>query len=254
MYKPLKLNKSYGLECSGWRGMKRRSSSVVWQQDRAEEKREQIWHLWIFGVSRRMSHSGAFIQISSIYPVIVLPHLSLLLSSLDHPVFWPGNPSHPFKFHLHRKKNSPASGPPGGSSAAWWRSTRSLRAPSGPPAVSAGTSRIGESQPPAARPPPCPGTAGSSGAPGWWRRPTENHHKNRMKAAVWLEEKKHIYASNGYIDLCRGWTGDWGRGRWRFTMTSPVCCSLRTKLSVSVSGPASRRRNSGCSPSASLHT
>lgn len=38
------------------------------------------------------------------------------------------------------------------------------------------------------------------------------------------------------------------------TMTSPVCCSRRTKLSVSVSGPASRRRNSGCSPSASLHT
>lgn len=44
---------------------------------------------------------------------------------------------------------------------------RSLQAPSGPPAVSGGTSRIGESQPPAARPPPCPGTAGSYAARGW---------------------------------------------------------------------------------------
>lgn len=230
-----------------------------WCDSRTEQKKrgtrsEQIWHLWVFGGSRRMSHGGSFSQISSLYPVIVLSHLSLLLSSLDRPVFCPGNPSHPFKFHLHRKKNSPASGPPGGSSAAWWRSTRSLRAPSGPPAVSAGTSRIGEPQPPAARPPPCPGTAGSYAAPGWWRRPTENHHRNTMKAAVWCGTwggKNEIYASNGHKG---DWTGDWGRGRGRFTTTSPVCCSLRTKLSVSVSGPASRRRNSGCSPSASLHT
>lgn len=50
---------------------------------------------------------------------------------------------------------------------------RSLWAPSGPPAVSVGTSRIGESRPPAARPPPCPGTAGSYAAPGWWTHPTE---------------------------------------------------------------------------------
>lgn len=188
---------------------------------------------------------------------LVLSHLSLLLSSLDHPFFWPINPSHPFQFHLHRKKNSPASSPPGGSSAAWWRSKRSLRAPSGPPAVSAGTSRIGESQPPAARPPPCPGTAGSYATPGWWRHPTENDHKNTMKAAVWRGawgEKKQMNASNRHKDLCCGWTGDRGRGGGRFTTTSPVCCSLRTKLSVSVSGPASRRRNSGCSPSASLHT
>lgn len=37
------------------------------------------------------------------------------------------------------------------------------------------------------------------------------------------------------------------------TTTSPVC-SLRTKLRASRSGPATRRRNSGFSPSASLHT
>ena len=42
--------------------------------------------------------------------------------------------------------------------------------------------------------------------------------------------------------------------RCSVTMTSPVCCSLSTKLSVSASGPATRRRNNGCSPSASLHT
>lgn len=39
----MKLNKSYGLECSGLRGMKRRSSRMMWQQDRAEEQRDEEW-------------------------------------------------------------------------------------------------------------------------------------------------------------------------------------------------------------------
>lgn len=45
-------------------------------------------------------------------------------------------------------------------------STVSPRACSGPPAVSGGRPRIGQSRPAAAPLPPCPGTAGSSAAPG----------------------------------------------------------------------------------------
>lgn len=60
--------------------------------------------------------------------------------------------------------------------------TRSLWAPSGPPAVSVGTSRTGEPRPPAARPPPCPGTAGSYAALGWWRRPTEKNKRKKPRS------------------------------------------------------------------------
>lgn len=55
------------------------------------------------------------------------------------------------------------------------RFKRALGAAAAPPAVCGGTPRIGGPSRPAARPPPCPGSAGSCAAPGWRRHPTGNH-------------------------------------------------------------------------------
>lgn len=78
------------------------------------------------------------------------------------------------KMHLRPPSCPPrSSSPPGGSRAL--RFKKALGAAATPPAVCGGTPRTGGPTPPAARPPPCPGSAGSCAVRGWRRRPTGKH-------------------------------------------------------------------------------
>lgn len=137
-------------------------------------------------VSRRVQLSLPFplssVRLEENCSVRPFIHTSVRSTSLLQPLSHPSVPPHVHQLLsvkeiccLGGRKNAAALVLQSTRGQQAWRFKRALGAAAAPPAVCGGTPRIGGPSPPAARPPPCPGSAGSCAAPGWRRHPTGNH-------------------------------------------------------------------------------